>query len=270
MVQVRLNRTKQHPWSSRIPKLIWRGTVHSHSKARMALIHYGAKHPDLIDAGYLEGSSICANFEPNPNYASYRGCDQSKSRVQALYGPPSKYQELWDGWRRYKYHLAIDGHSSCARFLYQVVGSDGVILFAKSEYELWFESMMQPWVHYVPVHRDLSNLVTQLRCAPGKCVQARPSPDSPMLLRDGTAWWYYAGLTRVDPTCDVRLQEGRNGRKGHVGSNRLGRQHGTCFQGAGPAAKQNSHFQFDALQNLEVCAMMGLRPYASTSYAALM
>jgi hypothetical protein len=60
----------------------------------------------------------------------------------------------------YKYILNIDGHVSAFRLTLEMnMGS--VILLVESDYRMWID--IQPYVHYVPVKRDLSDLFDQIR-----------------------------------------------------------------------------------------------------------
>jgi hypothetical protein len=57
----------------------------------------------------------------------------------------------------YKYIINIDGHSSAFRLSLELsMGS--VILFVESEYYLWFKNFMIPYVHYIPIKKDLSDI----------------------------------------------------------------------------------------------------------------
>jgi hypothetical protein len=62
---------------------------------------------------------------------------------------------------RYKYIINIDGHSSAYRLSLELsMGS--VILLVDSDYFLWYRKKMTEYVHYVPVKRDLSDLVEKI------------------------------------------------------------------------------------------------------------
>jgi len=57
----------------------------------------------------------------------------------------------------YKYILHIDGHVSAFRLSTEMfMGS--CILKVDSDFSLWFSDKIKPYVHYVPVNHDLSNL----------------------------------------------------------------------------------------------------------------
>ena len=58
---------------------------------------------------------------------------------------------------KYKYILHISGHVSAFR-LSMELAMKSVILMVESEWKLWYSDMLKPYVHYVPVAWDLSNL----------------------------------------------------------------------------------------------------------------
>ena len=71
----------------------------------------------------------------------------------------------------YKYIINIDGHCSAFRLSLEF-GMGSVILLVESRYRLWFHTMIKPWIHYVPVKGDLSDLIQQIKWCkknPHKC-----------------------------------------------------------------------------------------------------
>jgi hypothetical protein len=63
---------------------------------------------------------------------------------------------------RYKYIVYIQGHAAAFRLSLQL-GMGSVILMVDSEYSLWFSQMLQPYVHFVPVQSDLTDLLDRIR-----------------------------------------------------------------------------------------------------------
>ena len=61
----------------------------------------------------------------------------------------------------YKYIVNVDGHVSAFRLSLEM-SMGCVILLAESKYRVWFRRYLKPYVHYVPVEEDLSNLYTQI------------------------------------------------------------------------------------------------------------
>ena len=62
----------------------------------------------------------------------------------------------------YKYILHIDGHVSAFR-LTSELSSGSVVLKVDSEWNMWFSDLILPYVHYVPVAADLSDLTEQIK-----------------------------------------------------------------------------------------------------------
>jgi len=58
----------------------------------------------------------------------------------------------------YKYILNIDGYVSAFR-LSSELRMRSVILLVESDYKLWYSQWLVPYEHYVPVKKDLSNLI---------------------------------------------------------------------------------------------------------------
>jgi len=62
----------------------------------------------------------------------------------------------------YKYIINIDGHVSAFRISLELnMGS--TILLVDSPWKMWFSRFLIPYVHYVPVKSDLSNLIDQVK-----------------------------------------------------------------------------------------------------------
>lgn len=62
----------------------------------------------------------------------------------------------------YKYLINVDGHVSAFRLSLELE-SGCCILLADSKYKLWYRHLLKPYVHYVPVKADLSDLVSQVK-----------------------------------------------------------------------------------------------------------
>lgn len=108
---------------------------------RSRAITASLQYPELIDARY---TTICQTAEPDAIWAKYRD----------YFG----LQLTIDKQLQYRYQLLIDGNS-CAysRALWQLIAGC-VILKQDSENIQWYYGALHPYVHYVPVASDLSNL----------------------------------------------------------------------------------------------------------------
>lgn len=61
----------------------------------------------------------------------------------------------------YKYIVNIDGYVSAFR-LSQELGLGSVILLVESDWKMWYSDYLVPMIHYVPVKKNLSNLLDQI------------------------------------------------------------------------------------------------------------
>lgn len=61
----------------------------------------------------------------------------------------------------YKYIINISGHSSAFRLSLEL-GMMSVVLLVESDYKLWFQDGLEEYVHYVPIKRDLSDLLEKI------------------------------------------------------------------------------------------------------------
>lgn len=65
---------------------------------------------------------------------------------------------------QYKYQLNVDGTVAAYRFPYLLAG-DSLVLKQESPYYEHFYSKLEPWTHYVPMNRDLSDVVEKVQWA---------------------------------------------------------------------------------------------------------
>ena len=62
----------------------------------------------------------------------------------------------------YKYIVHIDGHVSAFRLSLELrMGS--LILIVDSIYNMWYKNLLKPYVHYVPVKKDLSDIIEKVK-----------------------------------------------------------------------------------------------------------
>ena len=78
---------------------------------------------------------------------------------------------LWSRWypivadlRQYQYVVDIEGSIGSLRFV-SLLGNGAVVFKSASNHNKFFENVLKPFQHYIPVKSDLSNLVDQLEWA---------------------------------------------------------------------------------------------------------
>lgn len=62
---------------------------------------------------------------------------------------------------RYKYIVHIQGHVAAFR-LSMELSMGSVILYVENPWKIWYTDMLKPYKHYVPVKKDLSNLIDRI------------------------------------------------------------------------------------------------------------
>lgn len=135
-----VQRTKV-PWNQKIPKAFWRGR--DSRRERLDLIDIARQRPDLFNVSMT-------------NFFFFR--DQAER-----YGPTEKHISFHDFFD-YRYQISIDGTVAAYRFPYLLAG-DGVVLKQDSPYYEHFYKRLKPMEHFVPVKRNLSDLVERLEWA---------------------------------------------------------------------------------------------------------
>lgn len=125
-------------WEDKIPSLIWRGSVGHYptyklygSKCnRVRLLEYSASNPELINASSGETD-------------------------------PLNHEQML----KYKYQIDLDGHASAWTAFYWKCYSKSVVFKVQSHWRQWFYKDLKPWIHYIPILPDLSDLHAKLEWA---------------------------------------------------------------------------------------------------------
>ncbi|XP_043254089.1 protein O-glucosyltransferase 2-like [Colletes gigas] len=131
------------PWEEKIEKVFWRGR--DSCRERLDLIDISRKHPDLFNVSIT-------------NFFFFK--DEMDK-----YGPGQSHISFFNFFK-YKYQLNIDGTVAAYRFPYLLAG-DSLVLKQNSKYYEFFYNDLVPGKHYVPVKKDLSDLVEKIVWAKG-------------------------------------------------------------------------------------------------------
>ena len=148
---------EQSPFADKIPKGVFRGgstgqgvTCETNPRLKLASISH-----DLLDVGI-------SNWNLRPRVVRRESGKAVLSTIRLeelefnLKEPISRQQQS-----RYKYIINVNGHVRAFRLSYEL-GMGSVVLAAKTHYHLWFEHILKPYEHYVPIKEDLSDLISQL------------------------------------------------------------------------------------------------------------
>lgn len=130
-------------WEKKTPKGFWRGR--DARRERLDLIDIGRKHPELFNVSLT-------------NFFFFR----EEADMEA-YGPTQPHMSLFDFFD-YKYQINVDGTVAAYRFPYLLAG-DAVVFKQDSPYYEHFYKKLIPFEHFIPVKRDLSDLVEKIEYA---------------------------------------------------------------------------------------------------------
>lgn len=146
------------PWDAKKTCAVFRGSSTGlgtliRNNPRIKLCQLSKKHPDLIDAG-------CTKWNLRPR--KLPGDEYYRTIATKLLDTfPIKNFLSYEQQAEYKYIINVPGYVSSFRLgtLFQL---KSVVLHAQSPYHSWYEPMLKPYVHYVPIQSNLANLVKQI------------------------------------------------------------------------------------------------------------
>eukprot|EP00986_Skeletonema_menzelii_P020949 scaffold32788_cov166-Skeletonema_menzelii.AAC.1 len=124
---------EKYPWEKKIDKVVWRGRITGYTykdgdRPRQKLVQYARDFLDIMD------------IKPST----------AKSKMPQ------------DDFQRYKAILDIDGNAWSAR-LGKLLCYNSVVIKVESSYVGYWEKEIKPWVHYIPVEADFSDLEKTVR-----------------------------------------------------------------------------------------------------------
>jgi len=139
---------QKYPWHRKINQAVWRGATTGEKVMyqdwrdlpRTKLVQYSLQHPDIIDAGFTRYN--------NRN-------EQEKEEIISA-GLSKNFMEMADC-QQYKAILDIDGNSWSSRFA-DLLCMNSVVIKVQPRWVDYFHPELKPWIHYIPVHKDLSDL----------------------------------------------------------------------------------------------------------------
>lgn len=152
------NFTKE--WDTKIPIAIFRGSstgsgVTIDTNQRLKLVYISKNTlPDengipYIDAGITKWNMRAKKIINNP-YLQTLDLSNIPFDLSNKMTPEEQ--------SKYKYIIHVDGHVSAFRLSYEL-SMNSVILIVKSKWKLWYSDLLQPYVHYIPVKEDLSDII---------------------------------------------------------------------------------------------------------------
>ncbi|XP_045165596.2 protein O-glucosyltransferase 1-like [Mercenaria mercenaria] len=133
---------KKWPWEKKLNKGYFRGSRTSDERDPLVLL--SRNEPDLVDAQYTKNQAW-------------------KSKADTLGADPAKEVRLEDHCD-HKYLFNFRGVAASFRFKHLFL-CDSVVFHVGEDWMEFFYSAMKPWVHYIPVRQDLTDVRELLQFA---------------------------------------------------------------------------------------------------------
>lgn len=150
------------PWEAKINKIFWRGvttgdfypfTVKNFDKLpRLTVSVLSKLYPDLIDSEF-------SYYSPQIRYEHYGPNLKEFCEILFTKSPKSVNEEVH---LKYKYLLSLDGNAATGTRVPWIMLSNSVLVKQESEKIQWYYSALKPYIHYVPLKHDLSDIFEQI------------------------------------------------------------------------------------------------------------
>lgn len=149
-----------NPWDQKIEKSFWRGAtsngaydINNFDKLpRLTLVMLSKLYPDLIDAQF---SRITQQF---PDTFGAR----SMKKLLKILWPEEPHDVKEIDHLKYKYLVSIDGNTCAWARVPWIMLSNSALLKQETDNMEWFYPALEPYVHYIPINRKLTNIFEQL------------------------------------------------------------------------------------------------------------
>lgn len=149
--------TFESDWDVKRNVAVFRGSstgagVTRETNPRLGVSHLSTLHKDKLDAGITR-------WNLRPRKLSGEEFLQTIDIHSLSFGLTNRLSQIEQS--RYKYVVHIQGHVSAFR-LSTELSMNCVLLIVESEWKLWYQHLLVPYRHFVPVKSDLSDLMQRI------------------------------------------------------------------------------------------------------------
>lgn len=155
-------------WKDRKPISFWRGASSGIGiegeeswiktpRAKLCMLAKQLNDPSILDAKFTQLTNLA---------------DSPVKSILETIGLVGQY-EPFPNFLKYKYLIDVDGYACAWKSFFLKMASQSVVLKIQGDYEQWYYGQILPWIHYIPVSRDmkeLPELVSWLRQNDQKCM----------------------------------------------------------------------------------------------------
>jgi hypothetical protein len=151
-------------WKNKKPIAVFRGSstgegVNIDTNARLKIAYLSKKNKKDSDGlPFLNAGITEWNLRPRKlNYEKYLKTIDINTIGFDLINKLTPQEQS-----EYKYVINIDGHVSAFRLSLELEFKS-CILIVDSDYSLWYKKFLKPFVHYIPIKKDLSDLYEKIK-----------------------------------------------------------------------------------------------------------
>lgn len=147
-------------WNEKIDKAVFRGASIGfgtlvRNNSRLKILKLGKENPNLLDVGITEWKL---------QYRKRLGDNEYKTIPDKLIEQYSTVKDLsLNEIANYKYIINLPGYTSNYNFSKLFKLGSVILHIPNEENHLWFEPLLKPYIHYVPLDKDLKNLKSQIQ-----------------------------------------------------------------------------------------------------------
>lgn len=159
------------PWAKRKSKAFWIGAVTGPwefsldadlmALPRLNLLRKTKEFPEQLHTEWTNLATYGITWVNDSTHIAGAFAKQPHSMKDVVGVEPSKRRPASE-WSDYKYYLNIDGVVMGGR-LNRLMAQGGVVLQQQSGYQEYYNALLQPYVNFVPISYDLSDLVPTIK-----------------------------------------------------------------------------------------------------------
>ena len=141
------NKTNLPSWEIRSSNLCWRGGCSGYGG-------YASLRVKFVETIY--------KYNSNTDVRLSRWWSENKSIPEKYFAEPSRDRISYQDFTNYKIFFIVDGNVIASNHMYGFATGCVPFLVTKSCSKFWFLPFIIPYVHYIPIKDDLSNLIEQI------------------------------------------------------------------------------------------------------------
>ena len=152
--RLEISETESHlTWHDKKPTLFWRGAASGAEEQGDNWLNAPRINISCISKNMGDPSKLDAAI----SYVDNLPAEHMKQRLRDC-GIIAEYRQFKD-FLSYRYLLDIDGFCCAWKSLFLKLSSGSLVVKTQSDFLQWYHERIIPWVHYIPVMKDYSDIM---------------------------------------------------------------------------------------------------------------